>query len=51
MNYMQERTLMGKTSDTGEVGLEREVGLEPELELVRSLDKLLDRVALVTWGM
>lgn len=45
MNYMQERTLMGKTSDTGEVGL------EPELELVRSLDKLLDRVALVTWGM
>ena len=44
MNYTQERTLTGKTSGTGEVGLEREV------ELGRSLDKLLDRVELVTRG-
>ena len=44
MNYTQERTLTGKTLGTGGVGLERVV------ELVRLLDKLLDRVELVTWG-
>ena len=45
MNYTQERTLTGKTPDTVEEGSER------ELELVRSLGKLMDRVELVTWGM
>ena len=48
MNYTQERTLKGKTTGSVEAA---EAASEREVELERPLDKLMDRLELVTWGM